>query len=115
MGMEIGAIVTPPVIDPRLAALKHGDGVVLVEQNAPRGETEEILAGRKGAFLEGVAAFIEGCEVIATAMHPEEAFHRAFSYQEFDVTELSLSSTMMTTVVPSVTAVDRDPSVAYEM
>ena len=35
---------------------------------------------------------IEGCEVAATALEPEEAFHRAFKFQEFDVSELSLSS-----------------------
>ena len=35
---------------------------------------------------------IEGCEVAATAIEPEEAFHRAFKFQEFDLSELSLSS-----------------------
>ena len=35
---------------------------------------------------------VDGCEVIATAIEPEEAFHRAFKYQEFDISELSLSS-----------------------
>lgn len=35
---------------------------------------------------------IEGCALTATALEPEEAFHRAFKYQEFDVSELSLSS-----------------------
>jgi 4,5-dihydroxyphthalate decarboxylase len=37
---------------------------------------------------------IDGCEVFAVPMPPEEAFHRAFKYQEFDVTELSMSSYM---------------------
>jgi 4,5-dihydroxyphthalate decarboxylase len=37
---------------------------------------------------------IDGCEVFAVPMPPEEAFHRAFRYQEFDVTELSMSSYM---------------------
>ena len=37
---------------------------------------------------------VEGCDVIAIAMTPEEAFHRAFKYREFDVTELSMSSYM---------------------
>jgi 4,5-dihydroxyphthalate decarboxylase len=40
---------------------------------------------------------IEGCNVVATPLEPEEAFHRAFRYQEFDVTEISMSSHMMTT------------------
>lgn len=35
---------------------------------------------------------IEGCEVLPVAIEPEEAFHRAFSFQEFDVSELSISS-----------------------
>ena len=40
---------------------------------------------------------IEGCEVAAVNIEPEEAFHRAFSFQEFDISEISLSShTMMT-------------------
>ena len=51
---------------------------------------------RTRAIFDGRAP-IEGCEVLATPMVPEEAFHRAFKYQEFDVTELSFSSTMVTT------------------
>ena len=40
---------------------------------------------------------VEGCEPTLVALEPEEAFHRAFKSQEFDVTELSLSShTVMT-------------------
>ena len=40
---------------------------------------------------------IEGCEVLPVAIEPEEAFHRAFSFREFDVSELSISShTVMT-------------------
>lgn len=35
---------------------------------------------------------IDGCVLAATPLEPEEAFHRAFKYQEFDVSELSLSS-----------------------
>lgn len=37
---------------------------------------------------------VEGCEIVGVPMSPEEAFHRAFKYQEFDVTELSMSSYM---------------------
>jgi len=35
---------------------------------------------------------IEGCEVDPVPLLPEEAFHRAFKFAEFDVTEMSLSS-----------------------
>jgi len=40
---------------------------------------------------------IKGCTVIPVAMSPEEAFHRAFRFQEFDITELSLSNYMNVT------------------
>jgi 4,5-dihydroxyphthalate decarboxylase len=40
---------------------------------------------------------IEGCDVTAIALDPEEAFHRAFKGADFDVTELSMSSHMMAT------------------
>lgn len=48
------------------------------------------------AVLDGRAA-VDGCRIIPTAIEPEEAFHRAFKFQEFDVTELSLSSLTMLT------------------
>lgn len=48
------------------------------------------------ALFDGRAT-VDGCDLIATPMEPEEAFHRAFKYQEFDVTELSLSSFTMLT------------------
>ena len=51
---------------------------------------------RTRAIFDGRVT-VEGCDTIAVAMPPEEAFHRAFKYQEFDVTELSFSSYMMTT------------------
>ena len=40
---------------------------------------------------------IEGCDVTWIALSPEETFHRAFGYGEFDVAELSLSSHALTT------------------
>lgn len=40
---------------------------------------------------------VDGCHIYATPMEPEEAFHRAFKFQEFDVSELSLSSFTMLT------------------
>jgi 4,5-dihydroxyphthalate decarboxylase len=51
---------------------------------------------RTRALFNGNVA-IRGCEVIAVAMAPEEAFHRAFRFQEFDITELSLSNYMNVT------------------
>jgi len=51
---------------------------------------------RTRAVLDGRAP-VEGCDIIGAAIEPEEAFHRAFRFQEFDISELSLSShTMMT-------------------
>ena len=48
------------------------------------------------AIFDGRAP-IEGCEVSAVAIEPEEGFHRAFKFQEFDVCEISMSShTLMT-------------------
>src|SRR2546421_1452805 len=46
---------------------------------------------RTRAVLDGRAA-VDGCDIVATPLEPEEAFHRAFKYREFDVSELSLSS-----------------------
>ena len=51
---------------------------------------------RTHAIFDGRAP-IEGCDVTAVALEPEEAFHRAFKYREFDVTEISMSSYIMTT------------------
>jgi 4,5-dihydroxyphthalate decarboxylase len=48
---------------------------------------------RTRALFDGTVQ-IEGCETIPVAMSPEQAFHRAFRFQEFDITELSLSSYM---------------------
>jgi len=51
---------------------------------------------RTQAIFDGRAQ-IEGCEVMAIPLEPEEVFHRAFKYGEFDITEISMSSHMMTT------------------
>ncbi len=48
------------------------------------------------AIFDGRAP-IEGCDVTKVAIEPEEAFHRAFKFNEFDVSEISMSShTLMT-------------------
>jgi len=49
---------------------------------------------RTRAIFDGRAP-IEGCEVTAVALEPEESFHRAFKFQEFDVTEISMSSYLL--------------------
>ena len=51
---------------------------------------------RTAALFDGRVG-IEGCTVNAVALEPEESFHRAFKYREFDVTELSLSSHTLST------------------
>jgi 4,5-dihydroxyphthalate decarboxylase len=40
---------------------------------------------------------IEGCELSCFPAGPEEAFHRAFANQDFDITELSASSLILAT------------------
>jgi 4,5-dihydroxyphthalate decarboxylase len=50
--------------------------------------TKALFDGRVG---------IEGCKVNPFIIEPEEAFHRAFRDQDFDISEISLSSHTMTT------------------
>lgn len=51
---------------------------------------------RTAALFDGRVK-IEGVDLIASQVEPEEAFHRAFRFQEFDISEISMSShTMMT-------------------
>lgn len=49
-----------------------------------------------GRFMDGRVA-IEGCDVNFFPLEPEELFHRAYHSQDFDITELSLSSHILTT------------------
>jgi 4,5-dihydroxyphthalate decarboxylase len=51
---------------------------------------------RTQALFDGRAQ-IEGVDLHPVPLEPEEAFHRAFRYGEFDITEISMSSHMMTT------------------
>jgi 4,5-dihydroxyphthalate decarboxylase len=51
---------------------------------------------RTRAIFDGRAT-IEGCDVTAVNLEPEESFHRAFKFAEFDVSEISMSSYIMTT------------------
>jgi 4,5-dihydroxyphthalate decarboxylase len=50
---------------------------------------------RVSAIFDGRVK-IEGCDVTAIPLRAEEAFHRAFNGAEFDITEISASSYMMT-------------------
>lgn len=50
---------------------------------------------RTRALIDG-SVRIEGCDSTILPLEPEEVFHRAFRYEEFDVTEISMSSHMMT-------------------
>ena len=49
---------------------------------------------RTRAIFDGRAR-IEGCDITAIALEPEESFHRAFKFNEFDISEISMSSYMM--------------------
>ena len=51
---------------------------------------------RTRAIFDGRAT-VEGCAITAVPLEPEEAFHRAFKFSEFDISEISLSSYIMTT------------------
>src|SRR5438132_5184422 len=68
--------------------------------NDPGGSMAKLTVSVAGVDYDRTRALfdgsvpIAGCETICCAMSPEEAFHRAFRYQEFDITELSLSNTM---------------------
>src|SRR6516164_5270347 len=50
---------------------------------------------RTRAIFGGRAA-VEGCDITAVPLEPEEAFHRAFKFSEFDISEISMSSYTMT-------------------
>jgi 4,5-dihydroxyphthalate decarboxylase len=50
---------------------------------------------RTAAIYDGRVK-IEGCEVTFLSLQPEEIFHRAFRFHEFDVSELSFSSFLRT-------------------
>src|SRR5471032_1979029 len=51
---------------------------------------------RTRAIFDGRAK-VEGCDITAVALEPEESFHRAFKFNEFDISEVSMSSYIMTT------------------
>jgi 4,5-dihydroxyphthalate decarboxylase len=50
---------------------------------------------RTRAIKDGLVK-VDGCAVTYLPLYPEEIFHRAFKFQEFDVSELSLSSYLRT-------------------
>lgn len=51
---------------------------------------------RTRALFDGRVA-IDGVDIVASALEPEEMFFRAYRYGDFDITELSLSTHMLTT------------------
>ena len=53
---------------------------------------------RTRAIKEGTVA-VEGCDVTYLPLYPEEIFHRAFKFHEFDISELSFSSYIRTVEV----------------
>src|SRR5262249_5250165 len=50
---------------------------------------------RTAAIRDGRAK-VDGCAVTYLPLYPEEIFHRAFKFQEFDVSEISFSSYLRT-------------------
>ena len=54
------------------------------------GNYDRIRAIRDGSVK------VEGCAVTFLPLYPEEIFHRAFKFQEFDISELSFSSYIRT-------------------
>jgi len=52
---------------------------------------------------------VEGCAVTYLPLYPEEIFHRAFKFQEFDVSELSFSS-YLRTIAAGTSAYDGIPA-----
>jgi 4,5-dihydroxyphthalate decarboxylase len=50
---------------------------------------------RTRAIKDGTVA-VEGCDVTYLPLYPEEIFHRAFKFHEFDISELSFSSYIRT-------------------
>jgi 4,5-dihydroxyphthalate decarboxylase len=61
--------------------------------------TVSLTAGpydRTRALFDGRVE-IEGCNVVASPLEPEEIFFRAYRYHDFDITELSLSTHLLTT------------------
>jgi 4,5-dihydroxyphthalate decarboxylase len=48
------------------------------------------------AAIKDARVKVEGCAVTYLPLYPEEIFHRAFKFQEFDVSELSFSSYIRT-------------------
>ena len=50
---------------------------------------------RTRAIRDGTVK-VEGCDVTYLPLYPEEIFHRAFKFQEFDISEMSFSSYIRT-------------------
>ena len=49
---------------------------------------------RTRAIFDG-RANIEGCSITAVPLEPEESFHRAFKFAEFDISEISAQTMVL--------------------
>src|SRR5262245_54954 len=80
----------PPPRSPAAQALQRGAPMVEVPITIACGNYDRTAAIRDGRVK------VEGCAVTYLPLYPEEIFHRAFKFQEFDVSELSFSSYLRT-------------------
>jgi 4,5-dihydroxyphthalate decarboxylase len=78
----------PP--DRSVNAAQHGDESMALQVSMAIGDYD-----RTRALFDGRSP-IEGCDVAMVPLVPEEAFHRAFKFNEFDISEISMSSYIAT-------------------
>jgi hypothetical protein len=67
---------------------------------------------RTRAIVDGRVK-IEGCAVTYLPLYPEEIFHRAFKFGEFDVSELSFSSYLRTVAASALIYPGEAPCAAW--
>src|SRR5947208_222727 len=77
---------------PRSLTSRTGGSMVEVPITIACGNYDRTAAIRDGRVK------VDGCAVTYLPLYPEEIFHRAFKFDEFDVSELSFSSYLRTTV-----------------
>src|SRR5262249_36868520 len=90
-GIEsVASIASSPLLLRSSFANLRGGPMVEVPITIACGNYDRTRALRDGRVK------VEGCEATYLPLYPEEIFFRAFRYQEFDVSELSLSSYIRT-------------------